>query len=186
MPKQYDQEAIDTCRKLYCKYGGKNLDRVEKEMREVYPGWLKQTLFNRGKDDNFREGWIEKYGFDKSLREYLKTQIEGVTDDVQKLYLGIKSVRETLEKKVTTNPDATRDDIYSYRDFCKLEMDARQKLDLEKDNYESFVACFEKQLAWLPEIDEKAAAAFLSGDVAERLLARARLEYGEQENKSVS
>lgn len=180
MPRQYDQDAIELCRKLYCKYGGKNLDALEKEMRDQYPGWLKQTLFNRGKDKDFRQGWIERYGFDKSLQEYLKTQIAGVTDDVQKFYLGIKSVRETLETKVK-NGNGTRDDLFAYRDFCKLEMEARQKLDLEKDSYENFVACFEKHLAWLPEIDEKAAAAFLTGDVAERILARARAEYGEQE-----
>jgi hypothetical protein len=76
--------------------------------------------------------------------------------------------------------ESTRDDIYSYRDFCKLEMEARQKLDLAKDNYESFAACFEKLLAWLPEIDEKAALAFLIGDTAERVLERARVEYGEE------
>ncbi len=182
MPKQYDQEAIELARKLYCKYGGKNLVALEKEMREVYPGWLKQTLLDRrGSEANFREGWINKYGFDKSLQEYLKTQIAGVTDDVQKLYLGIKGVRESLEKKVN-NGNGTRDEIYAYRDFCKLEMEARQKLDLEKDNYESFVACWEKLLVWLPEISESAAVAFLTGDTAEKVLERARIEYGEQEN----
>ena len=179
MPKQYDQDAIEMCRKLYCKYGGKNLDGIEREMRASYPGWLKQTLHNRGKDSDFRMGWVERYGFDKSLQEYLKTQIAGVTDDVQKFYLGIKSVRETLETKVK-NGQGTRDDLFAYRDFCKLEMEARQKLDLEKDNYESFVACWEKLLVWLPEIDKASATAFLSGDVAERLLERARAEYGEQ------
>lgn len=183
MPKQYNQEAIETCRKLYCKFGGKNLDALENDMRQAgYVGWQKSTLFNRGKIDSadWRQGWIERYGFDKSLQEYLKTQIAGVTNDVQKFYLGIKSVRETLETKVK-NGDGTRDDLFAYRDFCKLEMDARQKLDLEKDSFENFVACFEKMLAWLPEISEKAATEFLTGDVAERLLERARAEYGEQE-----
>lgn len=188
MSKRYDQEAIELCRKFYCKFGGKNLDAVENEMRQAgYVGWQKSTLFNRGKIDtsDFRQGWIEKYGFDKSLQEYLKTQIAGVTDDVQKLYLGIKGVREALELKVQ-NGQGTRDEIYAYRDFCKLEMEARQKLDLAKDNFESFVACWEKLLIWLPEISATAAAAFLSGDTAEKVLERARAEYGEQENKSVS
>lgn len=184
MPKTYNQDAVELARKLYCKYGGRNLDAIQKEMRLAgYVNWQKSTLFNRGDHEKktFRFGWIEKFGFDKSLQEWLKTSIVAVTDDVQKLYLGIKSVREKLEEKVK-NPDegSTRDDIYAYRDFCKLEMDARQKLDLAKDNYESFVACFEKMLAWLPDIDEKAAVAFLSGDTAERMLEKARIEYGEE------
>lgn len=187
MPKTYDEEAIKLCRTLYCKYGGKNLDAIEKEMRQAgYVGWRKSILFNRGKVEttNWREGWIDKYGFRNSLQEYVKTEILAVTDDVQKLYLGIKSVRETLEEKVKSK-QFTRDDLFAYRDFCKLEMEARQKLDLAKDNYESFVTCFEKLLAWLPEIDEKVALAFLSGDFAEQVLERARIEYGE-EKQSVS
>lgn len=179
MGAQYEQEAIELARKLYCKFGGKNLDAIEREMRAQYPGWLKQNLHNRGIGANFRQGWIERYGFDKSLQEYLKTQIEAVTDDVQKRYRGIKSVADRLEEKVKGGT-ATRDELFSYRDFCKLEMEYRLKLDLQKDSYESFVACWEKLLVWLPEISEKAAVAFLSGDTAEKVLERARAEYGEE------
>lgn len=182
MPKTYNQEAVELARKLYCKYGGKNYDAIQKEMRLAgYVGWQKSTLFNRGKDENktYRVGWIEKFGFENSLQEFVKTQVFAVTDDVQKLYLGIKAVRENLQTKAT-GKEATRDDFYAFRDFAKLEMDARAKLDLAKDNYESFATCFEKMLAWLPDIDEKAALAFLSGDTAERVLERARIEYGEE------
>lgn len=186
MPSKYDQEAIEHCRKIYCKHGGINFDAIENEMREKYPNWVKGNLIDKGKGRAARFGWITKHNFEKSLQEHLKTQVVAVSDDVQKLYLGIKKTRETLEAKVTgEKASPSRDDIYAYRDFCKLEMEARNRLELEKDNYESFVACFEKLLAWLPDIDPKAATAFLSGDTAERILAKARVEYGE-ESKSDS
>jgi hypothetical protein len=41
---RYNQDAIELARSLYCKYGGKNLDAVQREMRKAgYPGWLKRT-----------------------------------------------------------------------------------------------------------------------------------------------
>lgn len=185
MPKQYAKEVVEKARSLYCKFGGKDFDAIEREMRKEYPTWRKQNLKARGKGSDSRLGWIDEYQFDKSLVEYAKTQIVAVTDDVQKLYLGIKKTRETLELKVAgEGATPTRDEIYAYRDFCKLEMEARGKLDLTKDNYESFVACFEKMLTWLPEIDEKAATAFLSNDVAEQILERARVEYGEEKQSA--
>ncbi len=111
---------------------------------------------------------MDKYGYlfiisDFSTKKWIKT---GFT-------VGL------LNKKVTEG-EPTRDELYSYRDFCKLEMEARAKLDLEKDNYEGFAAYFEKMLAWLPEIDMNAAKVFLSGDIAERVLEKARIEYGEE------
>lgn len=184
MPQQYEQTAIETCRKLYCKFGGKNADAIEQAMRAAgYVGWKAQNLWNRGKGRNERVGWVERYGFDKSLSEYLKIQIEGVTDDVQKLYLEIKSARESVGAKVKSGT-ASSQEITAHVNYCRLEMDARTRLDLQKDSYEAFVAVFEKFLMWLPDISESAAVALLSGDAAERLLARARAEYGEQEIKS--
>ncbi|HQU83926.1 MAG TPA: hypothetical protein PKY59_12400 [Pyrinomonadaceae bacterium] len=180
MPKRYSQEAVETARKLYCKFDGKNFDEIEKEMQKTYPEWKEQNLHSRGKGKNARLGWIIEYNFDKSLEEYRKTQPAALIDDVQNLYLGIKKVRESLQEKVVGGK-GTRDDIYAFRDYANLEMKAREKLDLEKDNFETFVVCFEKFLAWLPDIDEAAATAFLSGNVAERILEKARIEYGEIE-----
>jgi hypothetical protein len=175
MPKRYGENAIQKARELFCKFGGKDFDAIEKEMQKDFPTWRKQNLIPRGKKADSRLGWIIEYNFEKSLAEYQKIQIEAVTDDVQKLYLGIKKTRERLEKKAVDGT-ATRDELYSYRDFCKLETDTRAKLDLEKDNFEGFAFYLEKMLAWLPEIDMNAAKVFLSGDIAERILEKARIE----------
>jgi hypothetical protein len=143
---RYNQEAIDLARSLYCKYGGKNLDAVQRDMRKAgYPKWTKQTLFDKGREDtpNYRMGWITKYGFDNSLKLHLEKLVESVNDDEQGLYIGIKTARKELEKKVVgKNP--TKDELYQYRDFCKLEIEARKALDLSRDNLETFVSGYEK------------------------------------------
>jgi hypothetical protein len=101
---RYNQDAIELARSLYCKYGGKNLDAVQREMRKAgYPGWLKTYLFDKGRDGtaHYRMGWITKYGFDNSLRMHLEKLVESVNDDEQDLYVGIKATRKELQKKIT-------------------------------------------------------------------------------------
>jgi hypothetical protein len=101
---RYNQEAIELARSLYCKYGGKNLDAVQREMRKAgYPSWNKKTLFDKGREDtpHYRMGWITKYGFDNSLRMHLEKLVESVNDDEQDLYIGIKATRKELQKKIT-------------------------------------------------------------------------------------
>ena len=184
MAQRYDQEAIEICRKLYIQHGGKNHDAIETAMRKAgYEGWKKQNLFNRGAGSDARLGWIERYGFEKSNRDYLKAQVEDqATDEVQKLYQAIKKVRETLQTKMTGG-HSSRDEMFSFRDFCKLEMDALNKLNLSRDNYETFVAVWEKILSWLTELAPAAAISLIAGDTAEKLLERAKAEYGDEEKQ---
>jgi hypothetical protein len=177
MPKQYSQEAIDLCRSLYCKYGGKNFDAIEREMQKVYPGWHRNNLVDKsGKRPTL--GWITKYGFDNSLKLHLQKLTESVNDDEQDLYLGIRTVRKELQKAVISGV-ATKDELYQYRDFCKLEIEARKNLDLSRDNLETFVSGYEKLLIWLGEIDQ--AAAKLLVKHGEKLAEMAQAHYGKAE-----
>lgn len=184
MAATYSQEAIDMCRSLYLKYGGKNYDAIEREMQKAYPGWRKQNLVDKGRGGRAREGWVNRYGFDKSLELYLKIQTEAVLNDSQKLYLGVKQTREALQEKVV-GKTASKDDLYAYRDFVKLEMEAKRELDLGRANFETFVDAWEKQLSWLPEFVSPSSLGELISS-SEKLLERARLEYGESEGEDQS
>lgn len=178
---RYNQDAIDLARSLYCKYGGKNLDAVQREMRKAgYPKWTKQTLFDKGREEtpNYRMGWITKYGFDRSLELYNEKLVEQVNDDEQDLYIGIKKVRKELQKKVVSG-EANKDELYQYRDFCKLEIDARRNLDLSRDNLETFAASYEKILTWSADIDKKLAALLVKHN--ERFIELAQGHYGQTE-----
>jgi hypothetical protein len=178
MPTQYSQEAVELCRKLYCKYGGKNAEAIEREMQKVYPGWRRNNLNDRGKGKEGRLGWVTKYGFENSLKLHVQKLTESVNDDEQGLYLGIKTVRKELEKQVV-GKQPTRDQLYQYRDFCKLEIEARRNLDLSRDNLETFVAGYEKLLTWSTEIDK--ALARLLVKHGEKLAELAAAHYGKSE-----
>lgn len=177
MPARYGQEAIEEARRLYCKYGGKNHDAIEAEMRRQWPSWQKENLHNRGKDGE-RMGWIERYGFDNSLKLHLQKLTESVNDDEQDLYLGIKAVRKRLQTK-TVSGECTKDELYQFRDFSKLEIEARRNLDLSRDNLETFVAGYEKLISWLGEIDPQAAKLLIRN--GEKLAEMAQAHYGKSE-----
>lgn len=176
MPKRYSREAEEKCRELYCRYGGRNHELIERDMRKAgWPGWQKSILYDKGRDTNARMGWITRLGFENSLRIYTQKLAEKVNNDEQALYLGIKKVRESLQSKVEAGA-ANRDEIYQYRDFCKLEIEARKNLDLSRDNFETFVSCFEKLALWLAPIDKAAAKGLVRN--GERLTAMAQAHYG--------
>jgi hypothetical protein len=177
MGTSYGQEAIDLCRTLYCKYGGRNYDAIQKEMRKTYPGWSKTNLDDKeAKDRKHRRlGWRTKYGFDNSLKIHLEKLIESVNDDEQDLYLGIRTVRKAMQLKVIGH-EASKDDIYQYRDFCKLEIEARRNLDLSRDNFETFVAGYEKLVGWLSDLDKSAAKLLIKH--GEKLAEMAQAHYG--------
>lgn len=182
---RYNQDAIDLARSLYCRYGGKNLDAVQREMRKAgYVSWLKGYLFDKGREGtiHYREGWIAKYGFDGSLELYTQKLVESVNDDEQDLYLGIRTVRKELQKKVASGK-ATKDELYQYRDFAKLEIEARRNLDLSRDNLETFVAGYEKMLSWLREIDPAAAKMLVKN--GDKLAELAAAHYGKTEADDV-
>ncbi len=180
MAKTYGQDAIDLCRSLYCKYGGRNHDAIQAEMQKVYPGWRQSNLVdrNRTKGKHPQLGWINRYGFDNSLKLHLQKLTESVNDDEQDLYIGIRTVRKAMQS-VVIGKDASKDDIYQYRDFCKLEIEARKNLDLSRDNLDTFVAGYEKQMIWLGEIDPEGVKVLIRN--GEKLVEMAQIHYGKSE-----
>jgi|GEM_PF-1571198 len=178
MPKRYSREAEELCRELYCRYGGRNHELIERDMRRAgWTGWQKSILYDKGKAANARMGWITRLGFDNSLRIYTQKLAEKVNNDEQDLYLGIKTVRRELWKKVSSGK-ATKDEIYQYRDFCKLEIEARRNLDLPRDNLETFVAGYEKLVQWLGVIDTAAVKTLIRH--GEKLTELAQAHYGKE------
>jgi hypothetical protein len=175
MPKEYSPEAVETARKLYCHFGGMHHDNIELEMQKTWPGWKKLNLIDRGKGKNFREGWITKFGFANSLKLASERKTESVNNDEQSLYLGIKKTREALQVKVHGGT-ASKDEIYGYRDFCRLEIEARKNLDLSRDNFDTFVSGYEKLVAWLSEKDAEVARLLIKN--GEYLAERAEAHYG--------
>jgi hypothetical protein len=154
MPMQYPQEAIDLCGKLYCKYGGMNHDRIEREMRKQYPGWRKKNLYDSGSGKQALLGWINREGFDNLLKIHVQKLTESVNDDEQDLYIGIRTVRKAMQSKVV-GKSASKDDL------------------------ETFVAGYEKMINWLTDIDPVATKLLIKH--GEKLSEMAQAHYGKAE-----
>lgn len=181
MGKAYAPEAVEHCRSLYLKYGGKNHDAIQREMRKAgWPLWSKVNLHDRGiyGGKSWREGWIDKYGFERSLKLATERMVEKVNDDEQGLYIDIKAVRKRLGNKALAG-DADKDELAKYRDFCKLEIEARRNLDLSRDNLETFVSGYEKLLIWAPDVD--VGLAKLLAKHGDRFAELAAAHYGKPE-----
>lgn len=181
MPRAYNEDARELCRKLYCKYGGKNLDAVERDMRKAgYVNWNKAVLHDRGREGtkNYRVGWINNFGFERSLKLHLEKLTEQVNDDEQGLYIDIKSVRQRLGK-VALGDSASKDDLAKYRDFCKLEIEARRNLNLTRDNLETFVSGYEKLLIWAAGVDDQLAKLLVKH--TDRFADLAAAHYGKED-----
>ena len=181
MPKQYPQNAIDKGLTLYLKYGGKNFDAIEREMRKEYASWSKQLLHTKGTGANARLGWIDKFGWENALKIHLENKVENVQDDTQKLYQDIKSIRETLAKKAK-GLDASASDLQNFAKYADLEIKARNLLDLSKSNLETFAEAFDLIGDWLRELDVKIASGYAK--YGDKLIEKAEIHYGKVEQEA--
>jgi hypothetical protein len=61
---EYLQKRLETCRKLFFQYNGREHARIEREMRASgFPDFNRRCLYARG----INSGWIEKYRWDREL-----------------------------------------------------------------------------------------------------------------------
>ncbi len=177
MPVSYSPEAVEKCRALYLKYGGKNHAAIEAEMQREYPGWQKGNLEDKG-IKRPRMGWVTKYGFERSLEIHTAKLVMAVNNDEQDLYIGIRTVRKALEVEAIGR-NANKDSRREYREYCKLEIEARRNLELGRDNFETFVAGYEKLVMWLGDVDPAAANLLIRN--GKRLAELAEALYGKAE-----
>lgn len=185
MPRSYPDEAIQHCLRLYLKYNGQQHDRIEADMRKLYPGWSKQNLYSRGKGKNEKLGWIDKFNWEGALKIHLaKTPLSALTA-AEELVREVEEVRKALFARVKTSGAAPdKDLIYQHRDYCKLAIEAITKVEANRDTLGGFATFWERLMDWLPGIDEKAARALLKNSDA--ILERAAAEYGEDPKETAA
>jgi predicted phage terminase large subunit-like protein len=82
-PTPDDARRIEDCRRLFLKYGGKQHERIEAEMRELgHHDFNRRSLYARRERGRARPGWIERFGWDEELRiENGELRINGEDDD---------------------------------------------------------------------------------------------------------
>ena len=149
-------------------------------MRRRWPGWSKQNLYTRGKGENLKLGWIEKFGWEKALEIHLSKRPDAVRTSAEQAFAEIEEIRRTLFEQVKAmGARVDRDLIYQHRDYSKLFLEAMNKLGGATRTLDDFVAMWEELLDWLPAISEDAARALLK--VADAVIEKATAVYGGKE-----
>lgn len=134
MPKTTSPECIEDAFALYLKYNGERFDLIEAEMRRK--GWIgfnKRCLTNRGKGENFREGWIERYQWKKALESYQAAKIKTVLTNEEKLYQEVETIREQLFNQIQATGVNNRDLIYQHRDYSQRSAEILAQIEKARD-----------------------------------------------------
>ncbi|MBD0370317.1 MAG: hypothetical protein ICV60_05740 [Pyrinomonadaceae bacterium] len=148
-------------------------------MRRHFPNWSKQNLYTRGHGPNQKIGWIEKYGWEQTLKEKIAQANSAMARTSEEaLFIEIEQSRKRLHEKIQTG-NADRDAVYQHLAYCRMSITALANLKGAGNTFESFVAFWEFLLEVLVGLSDSAARALL--DVADEVLAKAREKYGEQE-----
>src|SRR5687768_1187453 len=68
---EYLQQRLETCRKLFFQYEGREHARIEREMRaNGFPDFNRRCLYARG----VNSGWIEKFRWDQELQPLVNSE----------------------------------------------------------------------------------------------------------------
>lgn len=178
MKVKYNEEAIAKCRDYFIEFAGA-ADEIEKKMRRDYPSWSRQNLFDKGKGKNARLGWINRFGFEKSLKIAQMHKIGAIENDDERSYRILCELGVLYEEKALQGDEKAVPILLKINDQ-KIEF--RSKLDLSASNFESFVESFEDISKWALEINKDLAKLFYKHK--DGFIERASRKYGKNANES--
>lgn len=181
MPRSYQDDAIEHCKRLYLKFNGQQHDRIEAEMRRAgWPSWSKQNLYTRGQGENQKIGWIEKFGWEAALKLHLATRDEGAKAPADKIFSEIEAIRQKIFEELQAKGISSRDLVYQHSAYLRLSIEAISKTGAG-NTLEGFVVAWERLLDWLVVISPTALAELLKVDTL--ILEKAAEEYGVKEER---
>lgn len=135
-------DCIKDAFELYLTYNGERFDLIDEEMHKR--GWLTfkstSTLPNRGKGKNFREGWIERFGWKKSLELKIATAGLVAQTSGESLLFEVETIRKKLfiELEVNGVGKGNKDVVYQHDKYVARTTDILAQLDRARDNFANF------------------------------------------------
>jgi hypothetical protein len=181
MPAKSHPEEIKDAFELYLKFNGERFDLIEAEMR--LKGWTlfsKQKLLPRGKGENYREGWILKYGWENSLKIKIAQIGTAARTSAESLLFEV----ETIRKKLFIDLDSDKldkDKVYQHDKYVNRSIEILAKLDDARDNYANFNKFLRDFLEASMLINLKLAKELVENE--EALISWAKDKYADSERK---
>lgn len=176
MSLKFNPEEVDACFELFMRFNGTNFAEIEKEMhRRGFVTFKAARLKSKGFGENRREGWIEYFGWDNSLK--LKAATAGL--EVQTSAESLLGEVEGIRKKLYTELQAKgvtghKDLIYQHRDYVDQSTKILDRLKDARDNYRNYLAMLHRLLAAAPKISPQLARELI-------LAEDALIEWGREE-----
>lgn len=148
-------EEIKAAFDLYLLHNGERHDLIEKEMHRL--GWTafrKEILKSRGFGKNRREGWIDQYGWAKSLEIKLATANTVARTSAESLLYEVEEIRKKIfiELQAGGIGRAGKDLIYQHDKYVNRSIEILAQLDKARDNYANFVFFIRKLVEAAPKI----------------------------------
>lgn len=149
------KEEISDCFDLYLMHNGERHDLIEQDMHRL--GWTafrKEILKSKGFGENRRDGWIDQYGWRKSLELKIATANTAARTSAESLLFEVESIRKKLfhEIEVQGIGRAGKDAIYQHDKYVNRSIEILAQLDKARDNYGNFVYFLQKLVAAAPQI----------------------------------
>lgn len=139
--RKHHPDEIKDAFSLYLKYNGERFDLMEQEMHRLgWTGFRKQLLFNRGRGDNYRDGWITKYGWENALKVHLANAATVAATSAESLLAENESIRKSAFIEIQAQGvRASKDLIYQHNLYTQNCIKILDKLEAARDNYGNFV-----------------------------------------------
>jgi len=174
---QMVKDAFD----LYLKYNGekKLYPQINAEMEKL--GWANfkaaSRFPNRGKGKNFRTGWIDLYGWEKSLQIKIAMAGRIAATSAESLLLEVEVIRKKifLELESLGVGKGQKDLVYQHDKYVARTTEILDKLAEARDNYANFVTAIQHLTKWAPMISTKFAEAL--AECEDAILDQAEKEF---------
>lgn len=176
-------ETIKDAFALYLKYNGGRFDLIEEEMHRIgWSGFSTKIFYDKGKGQNFRMGWISRFGWENALKLHLATAGLAAATSAESLLMENETIRKEAFAEIQTQGiRASKDIVWQHNTYTQNCIAILAKLEAARDNYGNFVFFLEHLVKAAPGISPDLAMAIC--DAEEALIDWAEKEFVTDDEK---
>lgn len=176
-------DEVKAAFELYLLHNGERFDLIEQEMHRL--GWTsfkKAKLKSRGYGKNRREGWIELYGWETSLKVKIATVGSAAATSAESLLFEVETIRKKLFIDIESRGvgRAGKDVVYQHDKYVSKSIEILDRLNDARDNYANFVFFVRHLLKAAPGISPDLARELVEAE--EALIEWAESEFTTEES----
>jgi len=178
-------EEVKAAFDLYLLHNGERFDLIEQAMHRLgYTTFKRSKLKSRGYDENRREGWIEQFGWEKSLQLKIATANTAAKTSAESLLFEVEAIRKKLftEIEILGVGRGGKDVVWQHDKYVNRSIEILGQLNDARDNYANFVFFLKHLLPAASQISPALAAELVEAE--EALIEWAEKQFVTEENVS--